>query len=266
MNASQTTTVQANKSSSIDESKPGFRTKTISTRLTPDELAEVESLPNARASALGMAARDGVAAARERPADPMELLLAEVWAVRFALLKSLPCRRSGDGRRQARCSPNRSSKSVTEPTQRSSNRLARCSPISSASGPRRVRKSDELEARFFSFWSGSLAFATVAEALAHLGMLALVLDTHQRHYLPAYFWCSLPVVGPSTVEVRWIWKIGRHRKRQLATDDDVVDSADGIGMTLSQSALDAGWKSLIEGPPQQVPADQLRPDLADSRI
>ena len=43
MNAFQTTTVQANKPTSGDESKPSFRTKTISMRLTRDELAEVES-------------------------------------------------------------------------------------------------------------------------------------------------------------------------------------------------------------------------------
>ena len=43
MNSFQTTTASAKKSSSSDEAKPGFRTKTISTRLTPDELAEVES-------------------------------------------------------------------------------------------------------------------------------------------------------------------------------------------------------------------------------
>jgi hypothetical protein len=45
-----------------EEAKPGFRTKTVATRLTPDELAEIEA------------------------ADPTELVLAEVWAVRYALL------------------------------------------------------------------------------------------------------------------------------------------------------------------------------------
>ena len=28
----------------------------------------------------------------------------------------------------------------------------------------------------------------------------------QRHYLPAFIWCSLPEIGPATVEVRLIWK------------------------------------------------------------
>jgi hypothetical protein len=107
-----------------------------------------------------------------------------------------------------------------------------------------------------------LAFAAVAQALAiwmfwHSQWMPL-----ERHYLPVYFASSIPLTGPSTVEVRWIWKIGRHQKRQLATDDDVVGSADGPAMVLSRSALDAGWKTLIEGPPQQIPADQLSPYLA----
>jgi len=33
-------------------------------------------------------------------------------------------------------------------------------------------------------------------------------------------------------------------------------------MALSQSAIDAGWKTLVAGPRQQVPADELRPYLA----
>ncbi len=52
--------------------------------------------------------------------------------------------------------------------------------------------------------------------------------------------------------------MGRHQKRQLATDDDAVDTTDGTGMALSQSAVDVGWKTLIEGPPQPVPAEDLR--------
>ncbi len=107
-----------------------------------------------------------------------------------------------------------------------------------------------------------VAFAAVAEALAMWVFWHSPWTLVERHYLPAYFTSSIPLVGPSTVEVQWIWKMGRHRKRQPATDDDVVDSADGTGMALSPSALDAGWKTLVEGPPQQVPADQLRPYLA----
>ena len=87
MNAFQPMTEQAKKSSSIDESKPGFRTKTISMRLTPDELAEVESAAQRAGKQPSEWLREmALTAARERAADPIELLLAEVWALRFALL------------------------------------------------------------------------------------------------------------------------------------------------------------------------------------
>lgn len=106
-----------------------------------------------------------------------------------------------------------------------------------------------------------LAFVAMAEALAIWVFWHSPWTPVERHYLAAYFASSLPLVGPSTVEVQWIWKIGRHQKRQIATDDDVVNSADGNGMALSQSAVDAGWEKLIEGPPQQIPANQVRPYL-----
>ncbi len=87
MNASRTTPVQATHLSPADESKPGFRTKTISTRLPPDELAEVEAAAERAGQPLAEWLREtALRAARERPADPMELLLSEVWAVRHMVL------------------------------------------------------------------------------------------------------------------------------------------------------------------------------------
>ena len=87
MNASQSTTVQANKPPSRDESKPGFRSKTIATRLTPNELSEVESAAERAGKPLAEWLREtALTASRQRPADPVELLLAEIWAVRYALL------------------------------------------------------------------------------------------------------------------------------------------------------------------------------------
>lgn len=87
MNASRTTTVQANNLPQADESKPGFRTKTISTRLPPDELAEVEAAAERAGQPLSEWLREtALRAARERPADPNELLLAEVWALRHTVL------------------------------------------------------------------------------------------------------------------------------------------------------------------------------------
>lgn len=107
-----------------------------------------------------------------------------------------------------------------------------------------------------------LAFAAIAQIVTFWIFCRSSWTPLERHYLSAYFWGSLPLVGPSTIEVQLVWKTGRHRKQQLATDDDAVDAANGTGMALSQSACDAGWKTLIEGPPQQVPAAVLRPDLA----
>lgn len=87
MNASQSTTMQVNKLASSDENRPGFRSKTIATRLTPDELAEVESAAERAGKPLAEWLREtALAASRQRPADPVELLLAEIWAVRYALL------------------------------------------------------------------------------------------------------------------------------------------------------------------------------------
>jgi hypothetical protein len=70
-----------------DETKPGFRTKTIATRLTPGELAEVEATAESAGQSLAEWLREtALHAARQRPADPIELLLAEVWALRYTLL------------------------------------------------------------------------------------------------------------------------------------------------------------------------------------
>jgi len=70
-----------------DEARPGFRTKTIATRLTPGELSEVEATAeNAGQSLAEWLRQTALQAARQRPADPIELLLAEVWALRYTLL------------------------------------------------------------------------------------------------------------------------------------------------------------------------------------
>ena len=72
---------------STDETKSGFRTKTVATRLTPDELAEIESSAQDAGQALSEWLRAAaLSAARQRPADPVELLLAEVWALRYVVL------------------------------------------------------------------------------------------------------------------------------------------------------------------------------------
>lgn len=70
-----------------DETRPAFRTKTIATRLTLAELAEVEATAESVGQSLAEWLREtALHAARQRPADPIELLLAEVWALRYTLL------------------------------------------------------------------------------------------------------------------------------------------------------------------------------------
>ena len=82
--------VQADPQSSLpfgEEAKPGFRTKTAATRLTPDELAEIEAAAESAGQALSEWLRGtALCAARQRPDEPAELILAEVWAVRYTLL------------------------------------------------------------------------------------------------------------------------------------------------------------------------------------
>jgi Mobilization protein NikA len=70
-----------------DEAKPGFRTKTAATRLTPEELVEIECAAEDAGKALSEWLREtALCAARQRLPDPAELVLAELWAVRYALL------------------------------------------------------------------------------------------------------------------------------------------------------------------------------------
>ncbi len=112
--------------------------------------------------------------------------------------------------------------------------------------------------------------------LARLAALAMVVEVGtiwvceswfwtplQRHYLTTFIWCSLPAIAPTNVEVQLIWKTESHRKWVLASDDDAVESDGDLGMAISQSALDAGWKELSEGPPQEVSVARFGPALDD---
>ena len=58
-----------------------------SSRLTPEELCEIETAAEGEGQALSEWLRaTALHAARQRPADPAELVLAEIWALRYALL------------------------------------------------------------------------------------------------------------------------------------------------------------------------------------
>jgi hypothetical protein len=121
-----------------------------------------------------------------------------------------------------------------------------------------------------------MSWNPILAVLARLAALAVVVQAGtiwvcstwfwspiQRHYLPAYFWSSLPLVTPSITEARLIWKTRPHRKPELALDDDAVATDDGAGMVLSEWATDAGWTGLTEGSPQEVSTAILGRDLGD---
>jgi len=70
-----------------DEVRPGLRAKTVATRLTSEELREVEAAAERDGKSLAEWLRElALKTARQRPADPMELLLSEVSATRYMLL------------------------------------------------------------------------------------------------------------------------------------------------------------------------------------
>jgi len=132
--------VQANPQSRLpfgEEAKPGFRTKTAATRLTPEELGELEAAAESAGQALSEWLRGtALCAARQRPADPAELVLAEVWAMRYALLNLFhaAAEATAEGRQ---LSPDSVLKFATRQTHESFSRRANCLITSS---PARARK------------------------------------------------------------------------------------------------------------------------------
>ena len=67
--------------------KPGFRTKIISTRITPEELREIEAAVERDGKKFAEWLRDvALKSARQGPVDPTEVLLAEQTAMRYMLL------------------------------------------------------------------------------------------------------------------------------------------------------------------------------------
>jgi hypothetical protein len=70
------------------EARTVIRAKTVATRLTPEELGEVEAAAARDGKSLAEWLRElALKTARQRPADPMELLLSEVSATRYMLVK-----------------------------------------------------------------------------------------------------------------------------------------------------------------------------------
>ena len=87
MNTSRTTPVLTSPALPNTETRTVLRAKTVATRLTPEELAEVEEAAERDGKTVAEWLRElALRAARQRPADSVELLLAEQMATRYALL------------------------------------------------------------------------------------------------------------------------------------------------------------------------------------
>src|ERR1700693_2914876 len=79
--------IPSSSTSPTDTGRPGQRAKTVATRLSPEELQEVEAAAERDGKSLAEWLREVVLrSAHEQPADPIELLLAELMATRYALL------------------------------------------------------------------------------------------------------------------------------------------------------------------------------------
>jgi hypothetical protein len=79
--------ISPSSTSPTDTGRPGQRAKTVATRLSPEELREVEAAAERDGKSLAEWLRElALRSARERPGDPIELLLAELMATRYALL------------------------------------------------------------------------------------------------------------------------------------------------------------------------------------
>lgn len=87
MSTSRTAPSSASPVFSSVEGRPVLRSKTVATRLTLEELTEVEAAAQRTGKTLAEWLRElALQAARQRPTDPLELLLAEQSATRYMLL------------------------------------------------------------------------------------------------------------------------------------------------------------------------------------
>jgi hypothetical protein len=198
MNTLPTTTEHGKKPSSSDESRPGFRTKTISMRLTPDEAVELESAAERAGKQPSEWLREtALAAARERPSDPIELLLAEVWAVHHTLLSLFHA--GAQATAEGKPSLPESVHKIRDSADRKKLEQARrmLADFLGQRSERGRRRAMNLR-RILLIVARLLAFAAIAQAVKTWIFCRSSWTPIERHYLSAYFWSSIPVTGQVT--------------------------------------------------------------------
>lgn len=88
----------------------------------------------------------------------------------------------------------------------------------------------------------------------------------QRWYFWPYLNCALQGNDLGFYsEIHWLYKTAPRRKQELATDEDVISSADKRGdslpITLSATARNAGWTGLLRGEEEWIEIRRLQPFL-----
>jgi hypothetical protein len=118
-------------------------------------------------------------------------------------------------------------------------------------------------------WLPALAILAILTFSAALCLCYwLVWTPIERYYLGAYLKCALPGIDRgSSAEVRWLYKIGPHGKRELALDGDVVPVSSGgerrIPLELSPGARQAGWTGLMQAPGEWLQTATLKAVLEE---
>jgi hypothetical protein len=256
-----------------DAARPGLRAKTIATRLTPEELQEVESAAERDGKSLAEWLRETtLRSARQRPADPIELLLAELMATRYVLLNLFHATAlaGAEGKQFASRFRAQNPRPGRRPEARKSSQAA---PGFLRPGKRRRGEKSMRPMQFPRRFPWLIAVML----LAFSGVLCLppglwywlAYPPVQQYYLGAYFESTF-MGDHSTVAVpvQWLYKTAPGTKRELAmVGDGVSDSADNdlhLPMKLSPSACAEGWSGLVLGPHERVAADKLSPYLQET--
>ena len=209
-------------------------------------------------------------AARERPADPTELVLAEVSALRYMLLNLFhaTAQANAEGKHLSPDSV------VKIRDQANAQEAGRCPQIDrrisfpGGSGrgqavSRAMRFPNRSGRLFwFLFWFTVGPVVLIFPASAWLYWR---LEPLQKVYLTTYAASSVGAGIPhSETTIRWVMKTAPRRKPVPASAEDVVAGPDPkLPVNLSPKAITEGWRGVAYSAPEKVPADSLAKGLRD---
>ncbi len=253
------------------EARPVLRAKTIATRVTPEELAEVETAAEGAGKTVAEWLRElALKAARERPADPTELILAEVSALRYMLLNLFhaTAQANAEGKHLLPDSvlKIRDQANTAEAGRRP--QIARGVSVPGGTGRgQAVSRPMRFPSRtgrlfWFLFW---LAVGPLVLIFPASAWLYWTLTPLQKVYLTTYAASSVGAGMPhSEMTIRWVMKTAPKRKPIPASAEDVVTGPDPkLPVSLSPKAIAEGWRGVAYSAPEKVPADALAKGLRE---